>query len=104
MVPALSESTVFEVPRGRISVIFGFIFRCYLWTQFGSDFLSIFKHPGVYVEVSGGAFWGLDRCWELFGISIDFGTSPGDPQILSRAGLGADQSGLLGPEPPIPDG
>ena len=80
MVPALSESTVFQVPRGRISVIFGFIFRCYFWTQFGSDFLSIFGVSGVYVELSGGAFWGLDRCWELLGISMDFGISLGTPQ------------------------
>ena len=43
-------------------------------------FCQFLGPPGVCVEVSEGAFWGLDRRWELLGISMDFGISLGTPQ------------------------
>jgi len=62
-----------------------------------ATFCRFLRPPGVYIEVSGGGFWGLDRCWKLLGISMDFWDFPGSSQSQSRAKVDGDLGGIWGP-------
>ena len=62
-----------------------------------ATFWRFSRPPGVYVEVSGGAFWGQDRCWELLGLSMDFWDFLGSSQSQRSAKVGGDLGGIWGP-------